>query len=402
MSTDNTMQINKAISTPINQIFTVASYIQRHNGDVSKLDDLAEAIVDGNYVRNLIIAPNGIVTQVFPNTADNHNVLGLDYFSDSSEGNREAVIAIQTQQILLAGPFTTVVGDQAISGRLPVFLADHNGNKVFWGLVCITLRYPEILEGTRIDNLKEQGITYELWHNNVDTNERQIILSNGVIAENTRYIDEPVGLLNAEWYLRLSPLLHWYEYLQTWAYLSVALFISVMMALLIKKNNDLEQSKESLETMVYYDPLTKLLNRQGLFSHLHHPVKKLECFQVNYIDLNRFKQINDKYGHATGDLVLSEFARRITRHIDDSYLFARMSGDEFILIVADTVDAAAQQIFWENISGEFETPITTDQGEDIYLTFCRGTAEYAGSESQIDSVISMADKQMYLEKNKQK
>lgn len=198
LNTDNTIRISEAISRPINQIYTASKYIEHNNGDLSRFDELANIIVDSDYVRNLILAPDGVVQYVYPNTEENRSVLGLDYYSNSSEGNREAITAAQEHKLLLAGPFTTVVGDTAISGRIPVFLTDKNGDRTFWGIVSITLQYPEILENTYIDNLTERGITYNLWHKNIDTGEHQIILSNGSIDEDGSYIDKHIDLLNSE------------------------------------------------------------------------------------------------------------------------------------------------------------------------------------------------------------
>ena len=399
----NTLRIREAISTPINQISVVSSYIEKHQGDLSGIDDLAAIIVEGDYVRNLILAPDGIVTHVYPDTEDNRNVLGLDYYSDSSEGNREAVISAQKKQLLLAGPFTTVVGDQAISGRTPVFITNEENEEVFWGLVSITMEYPALLEGSHLETLEEQGITYELWRENVDTGDYQVIFSNGVIDTKSDYIDKPVGLLNAEWHLRLGPVTKWYMFSETWAYMAIALFISAIVAFAIQKNYDLKKAKDELENIVQYDHLTGILNRQGMFNELRRLTDSNRIFHVNYIDLDRFKDVNDKFGHATGDLVLAEFARRMGQHIGEKQIFARMSGDEFIVIdVFDHGGNVQEQTFWDDILNEFKRPVLNIRGEDIYISFSRGSSVFEGNSDALDLSVLRADEQMYIEKNKKR
>lgn len=400
LNTDNTIRISEAITTPINQIRTVAAYIEGNKGDLSNFDELAAIIVDSPYVRNLIIAPNGVVTKVYPATEDNNNVLGLDYFTNDSQGNREAVIAAQSKQLLLAGPFTTVVGDQAISGRLPVYLTNDQGQEYFWGLISITLFYPQVLEGSHIDTLLDQGITYELWHNNVDSGEPQVIFSNGDISPTRGYVDKPVELLNAQWYLRVSPVPRWYEFSETWGYLAVALFVSFIVSRMVMQNHHLTHAKEKLEGLVHYDPLTGILNRQGMFAKVEKLVAGGKMFQVNYLDLDQFKLINDRYGHATGDQVLVGFAHRINKFIDSNYVFARISGDEFILLhVANDFDTIETRNFWNIIAKEFTQPIANAKNTDIYLSFSRGSAVYPTDGSTLDSVIFLADEQMYREKS---
>lgn len=398
---DKSIQVSDAVTKPIEQIHIVAAYIELQNGDLTNFDDLASTIVTQPYVRNLIVAPGGVVSAVYPNTTENQNVLGLDYFSDSSQGNREAVIASQERQLLLAGPFTTVVKDQAISGRVPVYLPadEEGGEEVFWGLVSITLQYPEVLGSANIDALHEQDLLYELWRINADTDERQVIMSNGRIDENDGYLDRNLDLLNAHWYMRLSPVPAWYQYRESWVYLLVALAMSGMVAGLIDKTYTSSLAKKRLEVMVFQDALTKRMNRQGLFKELNILVEGGKPFTVCYMDLNDFKQVNDQNGHAAGDYLLVEFAKRISYHLNDSFLFARISGDEFV-IVHKTENAYPGEIesFWDAVLTDFKSPVILENGKEIFLSFCKGMAHFPSEANVLDDVINLADQRMYDEK----
>lgn len=397
--TDKSAKIGEAVSLPVNQLYTVESYIERNKGNVEGIEDYAAAIVNNDYIRNLIIAPDCVVTQIYPDTEENRQVIGLDYYENTSEGNREAVLAAITEELLLAGPFTTVVGDKAISGRLPVILTDENGSSYLWGLVAITLKYPEILESAGLESLAKRGYIYELWHINVDSKEREVIDSNGTIGEDSNYIDRSIKVLNAEWFLRLSPIPRWYQYRDTWIYIFLSFAISTMVSVIVKKNVQLILVKKKLEVLVHYDHLTKILNRKGLFYELNNLIKSKRKMRFYYLDLNKFKDINDKYGHTTGDLVLYEFARRVGSYLTSSHLFARIGGDEFIVVcTSDLLCEEQMDSFWGKIYKEFEAPIITDKNEEIYITFSRGVAEYSSETDSIDEVISKADKRMYLEK----
>lgn len=78
--TDKSTKISEAISIPINQLYTVASYIERNNGKLDNIEDFAATIVNNDYIRNLIIAPDCVVKQIYPDTEDNKKVVGLDYY----------------------------------------------------------------------------------------------------------------------------------------------------------------------------------------------------------------------------------------------------------------------------------------------------------------------------------
>ena len=396
---DTAIKISQAITNPINQLNIVSSYIERHNGDISNIREFAEIVTENPHIRNVILAPDGLVTAVYPETEDNLNVIGLDYYSDSSQGNREAVIAAQARSLLLAGPFTTVVGDEAVSGRLPVYLEDEYGNEVFWGLISITLRYPEVLESCNLQLLGDQGLSYEIWRNNVDTQDEQIILSEGKSYNSEQYLDKAIVIANAEWHIKAAPVLKWYQYQDSWSYGGISILISIMMAMLVMNNQGLKQAKKKLETMLHHDHLTKVLNRQGLFDRLEALLQKQQDFLIYFMDLNAFKGINDRYGHAAGDYTLIEFTRRINLHLNKNHIFARISGDEFILIYINANPTDAEVIsFWNAITKEFESPIVF-HGENIFLSFSKGMASYPADGDTVDEVMLLDDERMYSEKN---
>ncbi len=354
---DRSVQASEAISLPVNQLYTVASFINSSRGSLENIESLADAVVSSKHVRNLIIAPDGIVSYVYPMADGNEAVLGLNYYDNSVEGNKEAIIAAYSEGILLAGPFTTVLGDKAISGRLPVNLIDENGNKNFWGIISLTLDYPEIMESTGLENLSKQGYIYELWHTNVDTGLRDVIVSNGVINENDNYLDKIIKVQNASWCLRLAPLPKWYQYPETWVYIILSLAVSTTVSLMVLKNQQLHILTSELEHLAHYDSLTGLLNRQGLMNQIDNLQKNNKNFLVYYLDLNDFKDINDSFGHDAGDEVLREFGKRINKHLIENHFLCRMGGDEFILVSCSNYNTEEKMAsFWEAVYQELQKP----------------------------------------------
>lgn len=359
---------------------------------------MADAVVNSDNVRNLIIAPDGIVSYVYPMEEGNDAVLGLNYYDNSVEGNKEAIIASYSEGILLAGPFTTVLGDKAISGRLPVNFTDEKGNKTFWGLISLTLDYPEVMENTGLESLTKQGYTFELWHTNVDTGLREVIISNGVIDEKDNYLDKTIKVQNASWNLRLAPLPKWYQYPETWVYIILSLAVSTMVSLMVMKNQQLRILMGELEHLAHYDSLTGLLNRQGLMRQIDNLPKGNKNFLIYYLDLNDFKDINDSFGHDAGDEVLIEFGNRIKKHLIEDHFLCRMGGDEFILISCPNFNTEDKMTsFWDTVYQEFKSPFKI-KGHDVFITFSLGVASYSADTDNIGDIISKADHQIYLKK----
>lgn len=102
---------------------------------------------------------------------------------------------------------------------------------------------------------------------------------------------------------------------------------------------------ERLSFLADHDPLTGVLNRRGIEKRLDFGVAQVakgRSLSVGYLDLDRFKLINDLYGHGTGDEVLRQICLRVQPHLDDNDVLGRIGGDEFVLIFMDKpVDAVA-------------------------------------------------------------
>ena len=115
------------------------------------------------------------------------------------------------------------------------------------------------------------------------------------------------------------------------------------LAILLKKEEeisaDLQQSKDELEYSAYHDALTDLPNRPYLMERLRFLIElgmeKSSGYYIVFLDLNRFKNINDSLGHSIGDQVLKIVALRLRRLLRDEDSIARLGGDEFAVILTN-------------------------------------------------------------------
>lgn len=393
-------KITNVLSKLLYKTQALASLIIQNNGEVVNFEKTALAIVDDPSIFNVLLAPNGIVSQVYPHEG-NEAVIGLNFFSKGA-GNKEAVQAKNTGEMVLGGPFPLIQGGEAIVGRLPIFLDDEKGNKRFWGLVSVTLKFPQALNGAELNTLTERGLGYEIWRINPDTNARQVIAASPFYNRNTPYIERPLNILNAKWAFRVSPIKFWYQYFESWVYIFIGIIGSFLITALIQHAQDLGRIRLQLEDIVYKDPLTGLLNRRGLFEELASLIKRDKPFSLCFFDLNNFKFINDTYGHNIGDNVLIYFAKEIQRNLKDiPHTLGRIGGDEFIVLLHNEI--SEEEI--TKIFGNSKNSISIAKlikADEFIISFSTGTACYPRDGQDSDTLVNNADKKMYKDKEQQK
>lgn len=151
--------------------------------------------------------------------------------------------------------------------------------------------------------------------------------------------------------------------------------------------------------LAYFDDLTGLPNR----THLQHAVAEAmargDCaFTLAFVDLDGFKQINDYYGHAVGDAILVKIARRISDHLPDGGLVARIGGDEFVLLLIGAGDRTAEV---EEMLARLKRPIFAE-GHEIFASASIGVSRYPDHGRDYDTLRRGADLAMYRVKRGQK
>jgi diguanylate cyclase (GGDEF)-like protein len=151
------------------------------------------------------------------------------------------------------------------------------------------------------------------------------------------------------------------------------------------------------------DPLTGVLNRAAIVERLRHGIDEAwsagNPLAVLFLDLDRFKAINDGYGHAVGDACLAAVVRCVSRELRHGDAFGRYGGEEFVVVLpgASAVDARAVA---ERVRQDVEQSCAEVNGFPIGLTISIGVAAYAGGTQSSADLIAEADNAMYEAKRK--
>lgn len=154
-----------------------------------------------------------------------------------------------------------------------------------------------------------------------------------------------------------------------------------------------------IEHLIYHDDLTKLPNRKQLYKITNEFINMSKEFALIFIDLNKFKQINDLLGHLVGDELLKAFSNRIQIAVGNKGVVTRYSGDEFIIVYTDyTTDDELKQFYYNEVVPMFEDPIQIGN-DNIIIEFSAGVSIYPKDGESLDGLIRNSDFIMYKNKN---
>jgi diguanylate cyclase (GGDEF)-like protein len=145
-----------------------------------------------------------------------------------------------------------------------------------------------------------------------------------------------------------------------------------------------------------HDPLTGLANRRSLERTLEAALVRAasrgRAVGVLMLDLDGFKAVNDRHGHAAGDEVLREVARRLRRSVRERDLVARLGGDEFVVVLTDL---ASMPDSVERVESALAEPFA---GTDAPLRAAVGVAAFPADGATVADLLAAADRQMYAAK----
>ncbi len=165
-------------------------------------------------------------------------------------------------------------------------------------------------------------------------------------------------------------------------------------------NEELEKANRELEQIAAFDSLSGLLNRRSLFTRISIEIERSIRLDVPLtgmmIDLDRFKSINDNFGHQCGDMVIREIGGRLQAGLRKYDYAGRYGGEEFFVVLSNSTELQALGI-GERFRRDMEDSQLSCNGEAFRITVSIGVARYTPGESQ-ESWIERADRAMYQAK----
>lgn len=165
-------------------------------------------------------------------------------------------------------------------------------------------------------------------------------------------------------------------------------------------NGELEKANRELEQLAAYDALSGLLNRRTLFARIAMEIERSSRMNAPLtglmIDIDRFKGINDNYGHPCGDLVIREIGARLQNRLRKYDFAGRYGGEEFFVLLANSTEVQAERI-GDRFRGEMAETRFTCNGESFSVTLSIGVARFLDGDTQ-ETWIERADRALYRAK----
>ena len=161
-----------------------------------------------------------------------------------------------------------------------------------------------------------------------------------------------------------------------------------------------ETKLKAAEELALRDALTGLANRRNIEERIAWRIAHQQMFCVIILDLNRFKLVNDRYGHLAGDSLLKQFSQELSSNLRSADLVGRWSGDEFIAVLDCDLASAKSQIarMRQWVFGEYTLQLSSNAGKaKVTVDAAVGVAQWEPGET-IQAVIERADAAMYEDK----
>lgn len=167
--------------------------------------------------------------------------------------------------------------------------------------------------------------------------------------------------------------------------------------------NQVAEAHGALVQRANFDPLSGLSNRASFIEHVRDAIKASQRtgdrFAILFMDGDRFKETNDRFGHAAGDAVIAEVAKRLSPLLRVGDIASRVGGDEFAVLIhhlEDDVDATAVA---ERIDEAMRAPIAISDTDAVTIGLSIGIAIHPDHGSEVDALMSHADAAMYVAKS---
>lgn len=374
------------------------------NMSVNDWYDLANRLSErSKHIRSISLAPNDIVEYVYP-LEGNMQVLGTHY-RHLPEQYQSIEKARLTQDFDISGPIPLLQGGQGVIARIPIF-TDPPFNSQYWGSCSVVLDLDTLLEDAGVGALTEQyqiviSSVNELGATGQTFFGESVTLSHAVVKENVYFpfghwviaiAEKPTSLLSVNSMQSHSVRLIGYGNL---------LFLSLSFIAIYRMYHLANQRS-------LHDPLTGLPNRRYFMSTLEQQFLLAksaivgERFALLNIDLDKFKWVNDQFGHNAGDQVLLAAAHRIKSTLRSSDVIARVGGDEFLVLLPRVLNAADAQLIVEAIERSLSHTPVEYGGHSIQVQASIGCALFKQPFNSVEEMLKAADDSMYQAKKQRR
>ena len=381
-------RIKNEIAGGIEITDTLKQILISENGKIHQFNTIAENLMSDS-IESLQLAPNGVVTDIYP--AEGNEAGKIDLIHDKDRGEISCY-ARDNHTIITQGPFELKQGGYGIAVRNPVYLKDQSGQEYFWGFTIVILRVPDIFSDA-IRALSSFGYEYKLSKTDTPWSDTY-----KVVYQSDDQLNHPVSYIftigDETWKFEITPKNGWRNNTLLIIISGMFLTISLLLSVLTRVWLVAKEHKNKYQILARTDSLTNIYNRYGFDELAEKIISKnpQAHFVAALLDIDDFKFINDIYGHSYGDQALKNLADSMKAFFPSDALLGRNGGDEFCILLPNcTFNEADNQL------QQFaKLPKTfSHHGKEHAFYISLGYAEYPTFASNHSQLMRCADAALY-------
>ena len=381
-------RIKNEITDGIEITDTLEQVIISENGEFHQFDTIAKNLMSDS-IESMQLAPNGIVTDIYP--AEGNEAGKIDLLHDK-ERKEISCYARDNHTIITQGLFELKQGGYGIAVRNPVYLKDKRGQEYFWGFTIVILRVPDIFSDA-ISALLNFGYEYKILKTATPWSDDY-----KVVYQSDDQINHPVSYTftigHENWKLEITPKVGWRNNTLLIIISGMFLTISLLLSVLTRVWLVAKEHKNKYQILARTDSLTNIYNRYGFDELAEKMISKnpQAHFVAALLDIDDFKFINDIYGHSYGDRALKILADSMKAFFPSDALLGRNGGDEFCILLPNCTfeEADVQLQQFTKLSKIFSY-----HNEEHAFYISLGYAEYPTFASSHSQLMRCADAALY-------
>lgn len=358
------------------------------NGEIHQFDTIAGNLMSDS-IESVQLAPNGVVTDIYPDEGNEAGKIDLLQDKDRKE---ISCYARDNHATITQGPFELKQGGYGIAVRNPVYLKDKSGQEYFWGFTIVILRVPDIFSDT-VSALSNFGYEYKILKTDTPWSDTY-----KVVYQSDGQIDHPVSYSftvgDGTWKLEVTPKTGWRNNTLLIIISGMFLTISLLLSVLTRVWLIAKEHKNKYKILARTDSLTNIYNRYGFDELAEKIISKnpQTHFVAALLDIDDFKFINDIYGHSYGDKALKSLADSMKAFFPSDALLGRNGGDEFCILLPNCTFKEADK----QLQQFTKLPKTFSyHGKELALYISLGYAEYPTFAASPSQLMRCADAALY-------
>ncbi len=374
------LQSQIQVSQILGEIFII------QDGQISDehFNRIAQSLYNVNIEPSIAYLSEGIFTQVYPYELSAF-LLGLNVFDDEA-ARADAIKARDSGEIVVSGPYKLAGGQVGIVIRNPVYIDNE-----FIGFCSVVVHVDKLLSSIAATNLPNLGYEFKL--TSIYQEEKTELFTSDDF--NDKYASSYSFKLGDA---NLQMDLYTKDKIVTVATSFIACFFILIAVILLfyRYIRKARKIRDNLNKKLETDALTGADNRLKVEKYIKEA--NGTDFVLFYLDLNKFKPVNDTYGHETGDKVLIAFVQRMKSVLKSNSIVARVGGDEFVVIVPNVTNDKEALSISRRIKDRSEAMFKFD---DIHVNIsCSIGYVFSNEANDSSDLLTIADKKMYADKQK--